>query len=241
MTSRRPGLGHSTLGLISGSDRRPAERRHDSERRPACHNRGVGSRTPEDHPLDIIFLLERLESQIATGTGLPVTGRVLVDKDAILDLIDQLRVAIPEEVSAAKRINAEGERIIEKAHDEATRIVSRAQEQAAFLIGERGLTETAQAEGRRIIEQAEDQADGIRRGADEYASQVLEALETEAVKMLAGIRKGIEVLDDRRAEILEATAVSANGADRQQPAEDGTGDRAGAYDEDEGSRSAAVR
>jgi len=52
-------------------------------------------------------------------------------------------VAIPEEVSAAKRINAEGERIIEKAHDEATRIVSRAQEQAAFLIGERGLTETA--------------------------------------------------------------------------------------------------
>ena len=166
---------------------------------------------------------------------------MLVDRDSILDLIDQLRVAIPEEVRAAKRINAEGERIIEKAHDESTRIVSRAQEQAAFLIGERGLTETAQAEGRRIIEQAEDQADGIRRGADEYASQVLEALETEAVKMLAGIRKGIEVLDDRRAEILEATAASANGADRQPPVDDDPAARAGAYDEDEGSRSAAVR
>ena len=164
-----------------------------------------------------------------------------MDRDAILDLIDQLRVAIPEEVRAAKRINAEGERIIEKSHDESTRIVSRAQEQAAFLIGERGLTETAQAEGRRIIEQAEDQADGIRRGADEYASQVLEALETEAVKMLAGIRKGIEVLDDRRAEILEATASSANGPDREVPIEAESGAPAGAYDEDEGSRSAAVR
>ena len=62
-----------------------------------------------------MFLLERLESLIATGTGVPTTRKVLVDKDAILELIDQLRVAVPEEVHAAKRINAEGERIIEKA------------------------------------------------------------------------------------------------------------------------------
>ena len=66
-----------------------------------------------------MFLLERLESQIATGTGVPRTRKVLVDKDAVLDLIDQLRVAVPEEVHAAKRINAEGERIIEKANEEA--------------------------------------------------------------------------------------------------------------------------
>ena len=60
-----------------------------------------------------LFLLERLESQIATGTGVPRTRKVLVDKDAVLDLIDQLRVAVPEEIHAGKRINAEGERIIE--------------------------------------------------------------------------------------------------------------------------------
>ncbi len=110
-------------------------------------------------------------------------------------------MAIPEEVRAAKRINAEGERILEKAHDESTRIVSRAQEQAAFLIGERGLTETAQAEGRRIVEQAEDVADGIRRGADDYAANILGTLEEEAVTALAGIRKGMNVLEERRAEL----------------------------------------
>ena len=113
-------------------------------------------------------------------------------------------MAIPEEVRAAKRINAEGERIIETAHDEATRITSRAQEQAAFLIGERGLTETAQAEGRRIVEDAEGVADGIRRGADGYAADILQTLEAEAAKVLASIRKGIEVLDDRRADLSEA-------------------------------------
>jgi cell division septum initiation protein DivIVA len=151
-----------------------------------------------------MFLLERLESQIATGTGVPRTRKVLVDKDAILDLIDQLRVAVPEEIHAAKRINAESERIIEKANDESGRITARAQEQAAYLIGEKGLTELAQAEGRRIIAEAQAAADGVRDGADEYASQILTTLESEVRKALAGIEKGIDVLESRRAELQPA-------------------------------------
>ena len=146
-----------------------------------------------------MFLLERLESLVATGTGVPTTRKVLVDKDAVLDLIDQLRVAVPEEVHAAKRINAEGERIIEKANEEAGRIAARAQEQAAYLIDERGLTEMAEAEGRRIIDEAQHAADDVRLGADEYAAELLEGLESEVRKALAGIEKGIGVLDMRRA------------------------------------------
>jgi hypothetical protein len=160
-----------------------------------------------------MFLLERLESQIATGTGVPRTRKVLVDKDAILDLIDQLRVAVPEEIHAAKRINAESERIIEKANDEAGRITARAQEQATYLIGERGLTEAAEAEGRRIVGQAESTADGVRDGADEYASQILATLESEVRKALAGIEKGIDVLDGRRA-VLQPTPPPADGDER---------------------------
>jgi hypothetical protein len=151
--------------------------------------------------VDIMFLLERLESLIATGTGVPTTRKVLVDKDAILELIDQLRVAVPEEVHAAKRINAEGERIIEKANDEAGKITGRAQEQAAYLIGERGLLERAEAEGRQIIAEAMASADNVRLGADSYAAEVLETLEAEVRKALAGIEKGIDVLQIRQAEL----------------------------------------
>jgi hypothetical protein len=73
-----------------------------------------------------------------------MTKNAIIDRDAALNLIDELRVAVPEEVRAAKRINQEGGRIIEKAQEEAERIVARAQEQAAYLIGERGLTEAAE-------------------------------------------------------------------------------------------------
>ncbi|HUG30856.1 MAG TPA: hypothetical protein VMQ65_10140 [Candidatus Limnocylindria bacterium] len=164
--------------------------------------------------MDIMFLLERLESQIATGTGVPRTRKILVDKDAVLDLIDQLRVAVPEEIHAAKRINAEGERIIEKANEEAARISARAQEQATYLIGEKGLTEAAQAEGRQIVSEAMAAADDTRAGADEYAAQILSTLDTEVRKALAGIEKGIDVLESRQAELRPDEPEPADGEER---------------------------
>ena len=162
---------------------------------------------------------------MATGKSLPLTRNAVVDRDAILDLVDQLRVAIPEEVRAAKRINAEGERIIEKAEEEAARIVSRAQEQAAFLIGERGLLELAEAEGRKIIAAADVAAEQTRNGADDYAFGLLETLEAEVGKALAGVQKGIAVLDDRRA-VLAAADMSAEDHDADE-------DDADAPDDDE--------
>ncbi len=130
----------------------------------------------------------------------------MVDQNAALGLIDELRVAVPEEVRAAKRINSEGERIIEKAQDEAERIVAKAQEQAAFLIDERGLMNVADQESRRIIGNAHEDADEIRRGADEYAVSVLVGLEADVVKTLQSIKKGIALLDERRAELLADAA-----------------------------------
>ena len=119
-----------------------------------------------------------------------------------------MRVAVPEEVRQAKRINQEGERILEGAHEEAERIVARAQEQAAFLIGERGLTEAADAESQRILDRARGDADGIRRGADEYAVSVLVGLEGDLVRTLQSVKKGVAMLDERRAELVDELSGS---------------------------------
>ena len=124
-------------------------------------------------------------------------------------------MAVPEEVRAAKRINSEGERIIEKAQEESERIVARAQEQAAFLIDERGLTQQAEAESRRIIGEAEQDAEEVRRGADEYAVSVLVGLEGDVVNTLQSIKKGIDLLDARRTDLRadeeNGTATPENG------------------------------
>jgi cell division septum initiation protein DivIVA len=147
----------------------------------------------------------------------------VLDQNAALGLIDELRVAVPEEVRAAKRINAEGERIIEKAQDEAERIVAKAQEQAAFLIDERGLTQQAEAMSRQIVADAHADADEIRRGADEYAVSVLVGLEGDVVKTLQSIKKGIALLDERRATL----DVNGLGAEESEPLDEPWEDEAG--------------
>jgi cell division septum initiation protein DivIVA len=93
---------------------------------------------------------------------------------------------------------------MEKAQEEAERIVARAQEQAAFLIDERGLTQAAEGESRRIIDEAHGDAERIRGGADEYAVSVLEGLEGDVRTTLLSIEKGIAMLDERRAALISA-------------------------------------
>jgi F0F1-type ATP synthase membrane subunit b/b' len=200
--------------------------------RPHRHRRSIDA--TEGTPIDIIFLVERLESIIANGKRLPLTNNVVVDQTAALGLIDELRVAVPEEVRAAKRINSEGERIIEKAQEEAERIVARAQEQAAFLIDERGLTQQAEAESRRIVAEAEADAEEVRRGADEYAVNVLVGLEGDVVKTLQSIKKGIDLLDTRR------TDLRAGDADGIEP-DDGLEDEAAVDVEDDEGMAATAR
>ena len=134
---------------------------------------------------------------ISTGRSMPLTSNVIIDQARALDLIDQLRVAVPEEVRQAKRINEETERIVGRAHEESERILARAQEQAAFLIEERELTRAAEIRSKEIIAQGEHDADEIRRGADEYAQSVLVHLEGECIKALQSIKRGLALLDDR--------------------------------------------
>ena len=179
-------------------------------------------RTPrlEGPPIDIIFLVERLESLIASGKKLPLTNSVVLDQNYALSLIDELRVAVPEEVRAAKRINSEGERIVVKAQEEADRIIARAQEQAAFLIDERGLTQAAEDESRRIVARAEGDGEEIRRGADEYAVGILVGLEGDLVKTLQSVKKGIAMLDERRAALRVEERNGAGPTDEELAEED---------------------
>lgn len=150
-----------------------------------------------DTPIDIVFLIEQLERLISSGRNMPLTSNVIIDQARALDLLDQLRVAVPEEIRAAKRINEETDRIVERAQEESERILARAQEQAAFLIEERELTRAADIKSAEIISDGQREADEIRRGADEYAQSVLVKLEGECIRALQSIKRGLALLDER--------------------------------------------
>jgi vacuolar-type H+-ATPase subunit H len=143
---------------------------------------------------------------VANGRKLPLTNSVIIDQADALEWIDQLRVTIPEEIKSARRVTNEVERLLEQAREEAEQILARAQEQATYLIEERELTRQAEELSREILRQAALEADAIRSGADDYASEVLVGLESEVMRTLKTIKRGLELLEDRRSSAAAAVA-----------------------------------
>jgi hypothetical protein len=146
---------------------------------------------------------------VSAGKKVPLTNNVVLDQAAVLELIDQLRVSMPEEVRQARRIMDDSGRIADHARDEADATIARAQEQAAQMLEERELVRMAQQRAAEILETANREGADVRRGADDYAAGVLVRLEGEISKALTSIKRGIEMLDDRRPSDTAAITVES--------------------------------
>jgi cell division septum initiation protein DivIVA len=145
--------------------------------------------------MDVLQLIDRLEQLVTSGTRLPLSSRTMIDEQAFLDIIDQLRVTVPEELKQARRFTQERDRIMQQAEAEAEKILNAAQERATLMLQDSEILRRAQDDAQRLIAAANDEADDIRQGADEYAFDVLSGLETELTKLVATTRKGRATLD----------------------------------------------
>lgn len=150
--------------------------------------------------MDIQFLVERIEALVVNARKLPMTSQVILEQAAVLDLIDQMRVAIPEEVKSARRIVQESDRVVQRAREEGEQIIGAAQEQAAILLQDQSIIREAELRAGESEKAAQAKADESMRGADQYASDVLIRLESDLVKTLSIVKKSLEVLDERRPE-----------------------------------------
>jgi cell division septum initiation protein DivIVA len=134
--------------------------------------------------IELDDLIDELEDVLASGWRMPVGARLLVDEERLLDIIDRMRVAVPEELKRARRVVQEQERLI-----------AEAQARVQQVLEERGLLEAINAERMRLLEQAEQDAAAVRAGADDYARQVLAELEERLAKLTASVRNGLSALD----------------------------------------------
>jgi len=142
----------------------------------------------------IVDLLDRLEETVETARKVPLLNRVLADRYEILELLDQIRIALPDEVKRAEAILAEKDRILAEAAAEAERLKTSAKDHLRALISQEEVVKAAEAEAARILEEAKAQANEIRSGADEYAAQTLLKMEDNLQKTLKIVRRGVEEL-----------------------------------------------
>ncbi len=124
-----------------------------------------------------------MEDTLAEGRRVPFSGRLMVDEERILDIIDRMRIAIPDELKQSRRIVQERDRLLAEAEERVHQVLS-----------EQGLLAAIEDERQRLLEQAEQEVIQVRADADAYVRQVLEELDDRLEKLLTSVRNGLATL-----------------------------------------------
>lgn len=148
--------------------------------------------------MDILHLVDRLEELFNESKPIWFTHSVVVDEDRMLDLIDQMRVTIPEEIKKAQLLLAQRDRILAQAQEEANRTIALAREKAEKLVENDPVTQGAQIKAEQIIAQARLDSEQTKRETDTYILDSLAGMEQELEKITAQVKNGISALQKEK-------------------------------------------
>lgn len=146
--------------------------------------------------MDILQLIDRLEELFNDAKAVPFTHNVVVDEDKMLELIDQMRIAIPEEVKKAQQVVAQRDRVMAQAQEEANRTLQIARDKADQLVQKDMIAQEAQRRADQILAQARAEAEGVRVDADNYVLDTLMQIQDQIAKMSNQVNNGIRMVQE---------------------------------------------
>ena len=149
--------------------------------------------------MDIQHLVDRLEDLIDEGRHIFGTKLTMIDEERALEIIDQMRISIPEEIEKAARVLAQRDRVLAQASEEAARIVQVAREKGDILVDREAMVQAAQSRAANIIEEARQEAENITSEADNYVLETLARLEQQLNKAMTVVRNGINEISSPNA------------------------------------------
>ena len=128
--------------------------------------------------MDVLTLLDLLIDELNRAAQVPLSGgRAMVDREKMIETVEQIKTALPEDITQAQQIKRDREGIITEANREAEQLVSEAQEQACQLLSEHEIVRQANAEARAIVTHAQEHSAKIRRAANDYAEELLASMD----------------------------------------------------------------
>jgi len=127
--------------------------------------------------MEILAILETLEDLMEKAPSVPFSGKCLVDREEVLEIIKEMRLKLPDDIKQAKWVKDERQRILLEAQKEANNIIKDAENKIASLVDEHEITKKAYEQANEIISNAQKNARDIRLGTREYADSILNKVE----------------------------------------------------------------
>ena len=141
-----------------------------------------------------------MEYLVHHARRVPFSNQLMLDVEEVMELIDELRACLPEEIKQANWTVQEQQRLIAEAHAEASRITSRANERAEGAVRDHEVLRRVERQAQQTLREAQARADEIVREAEAYALEQLQQLEAHLSRTLATVKRGVEALQSSQPE-----------------------------------------
>lgn len=144
--------------------------------------------------MELLAIIDAFEEAVENGVSVPFSGKCMVDREELLELVKEMRLKLPEDMKQAKWVKEERQRILLDAQKEANNIMKDAEGKIASLVDENEISKKAYEQANEIVSNAQKNAREIRLGTREYADSILNKIEEI-------LNETIEVIHNNRDEL----------------------------------------
>ena len=138
--------------------------------------------------MNVEELLDQLDDIMEKGWSFP-GGRRVIEVEKLRELIDDIRLNMPNEIKQAKSIVSDRADIITTAKKEAEGIVRSAEERARAIVAQEEITKMAQAKAHEIVSQAQTKSRDMRKAAQEFVDDIMRRSDEELTQNLSELRR----------------------------------------------------
>ena len=134
--------------------------------------------------MDLTTRLTQLEEMVRDAKSMPLSSSALLNRDEVLDLIEDLKASLPDEIKQARWVVKDREELLAKARRDAEGMVEQARAEQLRLASHEAVMQRAKEEAERIVQEADDDARRLRLEAEDYVDAKLAQLEGTLQKIL---------------------------------------------------------
>jgi hypothetical protein len=140
---------------------------------------------------DVEALLQRVRDLIDSARPVALSAQqVKVDRDELLDLLDQAIERLPDEVRSARWLMKDRDEFLARSQREADDILAAARGQAERMVQRSEVAKAAESKARRVLDEARAEAGRRRNEADDYCDKRLAQLETVLERAMTVVASG---------------------------------------------------
>ncbi len=133
---------------------------------------------------DLAGRLQDLEQMVRDAKSMPLSSSVLVNRDEVIAILQEMQENLPEEIKQARWVVKDREELLAKARAEADRIVEQAREEQRRMALKEEVAKRAEEEAASLLEEAEDKAASMQHEAEDYVDGKLAQFEAALRRIL---------------------------------------------------------